>query len=66
MPLIIINAYVPGGAKLKNIKTHLENDFNILLDNIKYPVFLVGDLNANTDYGIVNEIILQEKYFMIN
>lgn len=44
-PFLIINTYVPGGAKLPDIKRHLYNDLTILL-NQNCPFFVVGDLNA--------------------
>lgn len=45
-PFIITNAYLPGGAKTKDIKSYLATDLNKLLDHLNYPIFLVGDLNA--------------------
>lgn len=42
----IINTYLPGGAKTPDIKSKLKKDLDILLDNSRLPVFLVGDLNG--------------------
>lgn len=50
-PFIIINTYLPGGAKLAQIKSHLKNDLYLLL-NQNLPFFLVGDMNArNTSWN---------------
>lgn len=46
----LINAYLPGGAKSKDIKSNLRHELDILLDNHRQPVFLVGDLNGKNKH----------------
>lgn len=44
-PFLLINVYLPGGAKLNAIKASLYHELELLM-NTDYPFFLVGDFNA--------------------
>lgn len=44
-PFLIINAYLPGGARVPIIRQHYDNDLDKLF-NYGHPIFFVGDLNS--------------------
>lgn len=51
--VVLINTYLPGGARRYEIQAKLKNDLKILLSNTntnRYGVFLIGDLNAKNKY----------------
>lgn len=43
---IILNVYLPGGARPPKIRAHLEKDLQHLLLKYDVPLLLMGDLNA--------------------
>lgn len=45
-PFVLINAYLPGGAKQDIIKQHYNADLNKIFDSTRKPLFCVGDLNS--------------------